>query len=430
MARDGQVLWTAGGICGEPHASILRAELRAVLETLKIAVAPLCIHVDNAAVVQGFEEGPAWGCESVRDGADLWRDIWECMRDVGEGVRVVKVKAHTSWWDVLFGRISARDRGGNDIADKEAKKALKEALRQSPTAMVNAYIARAVGWAAWIAEYASEWISDTGVEEDEEGNGRVGGDNEAPKETQRTTMGHEIWDMGGMWVCRRCGRQSLGKDERRALKSSPCQGSAGGRALAHATGNKNFLWNRHSLSTEGLQVQGAKVVQRSCIPGHMIDTGRLGEMEGTYAEKLRRSVRGFGGDGGGAGVDVERLLWGGEYGVEGEVGTRQPWNEDPSWLYLPHLREEEEGGPGGGRPRGTEVGIGIRAASQVQKGGHWLKCTGNLVWCSRCACFAHKRFGTGLKDTCRPAKLGAGRARLARLHAGRQPITGEPLGEG
>ena len=59
LAEDGKVLWTAGGVCGEAHASILRAELTAVPETLKIAVAPICIHVDNVTVVRGFRKGEA-----------------------------------------------------------------------------------------------------------------------------------------------------------------------------------------------------------------------------------------------------------------------------------------------------------------------------------------------------------------------------------
>ena len=224
VAEDGKVLWTAGGVCSEPHASILRAELQAVLETLKMAVAPICKHVDNAIVVKGFKKGRKWCTASRRDGADVWRDIWECMDDIGEGVRVVKVAAHTSWWDVLWGKISARDRGGNDIADKEAKKALKEALRCSPTAVYNAYWARAVGWATWIAVYSAKWIADT--VQDVVGEERVGGNRVG---TQRTTLGHEIWETGDLWVCRRCGRQSVLHDARRALKSSPCGGCAGGR---------------------------------------------------------------------------------------------------------------------------------------------------------------------------------------------------------
>ena len=99
-------------------------------------------------------------------------------------------------------------------------------------------------------------------------------------------------------------------------------------------------------------------------------------------------------------------------------------------MYLPHLQGREGGGEGeGSRRQDTEEGMGSAAASLVQKGGHWLKCSGNLVWCVKCACFAHKRFGVGLKGRCRPAKTGAVRARLARLHMGFHPVTGVALRE-
>ncbi len=49
----------------------------------------------------------------------------------------------------MVGRIVGKDRpgtdGGNDIADKEAKKALKEVLRSSPTAAYNAHWAMGCG---------------------------------------------------------------------------------------------------------------------------------------------------------------------------------------------------------------------------------------------------------------------------------------------
>ena len=155
--------------------------------------------------------------------------------------------------------------------------------------------------------------------------------------SQRTTLGHEIWEMGETWVCRRCGRQSEKHDVRRMLKSSPCFGSAGGRAVAHATGNRNYIWNRHALSATGLQEQGARMVQRSGIPGSMIDEDKLGEMEGTYAEKLKCSVRG-----GAEGVYAYAVEHGdGLFGGGNEDGGGwRPWEEDPQWLYLPHLSEE------------------------------------------------------------------------------------------
>ena len=51
ISNEGAVLWKMGGVLGEPQASIFRAELKAVLEVLRIAVPPLRIHVDSAQVV-------------------------------------------------------------------------------------------------------------------------------------------------------------------------------------------------------------------------------------------------------------------------------------------------------------------------------------------------------------------------------------------
>ena len=391
--NEGQILWRMGGTCGEPHASILRAELTAVLETLKIATAPVCIHVDNSTVVRGFEEGREWCVSAGRDGADLWREVWDQMKEVGEGVRVVKVRAHTTWWDVIFGRISARDQGGNDVADKEAKRALKEALRRSPTASVNASIARAIGWAKWIASYAGGWIKDTSVDPvGEEESARRGASEEGTTARERTTLGHEVWDMKGTWLCRRCGRQSANEDEGRALKSSPCAGSAGGRAVAHATGNVNYIWNMHALATTGLLQQGARLIRRSNIPAEMVDAARCAEMEGEYAETLRRDLRNV--EGQEAGVTGRGVAVGERHFEQGVRGERwvMPWERDPRWLYLPHLQE----GRGQGKATWTEAGLGGEVRSARLVGGHWLRTTGALVWCSRCACFAFKRHGRGL----------------------------------
>ena len=116
-------------------------------------------------------------------------------------------------------------------------------------------------------------------------------------------------------------------------------------------------------------------------------------------------------------------------GGEAVEGGR-PWNQAPSWLYLPNLQDERREREGDRRgSRGTEEGMGSIAAAQVQKEGHWLTFTGNLVWCSRCACFAHKRFGAGLKDACKLVRTGVVRARFARMHGGRHCTTGEMIRE-
>ncbi len=119
--EDGNKLWVLKGVCGEPHASIARAELRAVLETLAVAAPPLTIYSDSAFVVDGFTKGRRWCTRAGGEAADLWRLVWHRMEDIGGGVEIRKVKAHTTWIDVLKGRISREDRDGNAAADAAAK---------------------------------------------------------------------------------------------------------------------------------------------------------------------------------------------------------------------------------------------------------------------------------------------------------------------
>ncbi len=65
------------GTCPELQPSVVRSELRAVLEALRLAAPPLRLHIDNKEVVDGFTNGRAWCTEPGRDGADLWRQIWD-----------------------------------------------------------------------------------------------------------------------------------------------------------------------------------------------------------------------------------------------------------------------------------------------------------------------------------------------------------------
>ena len=82
-------------------------------------------------------------------------------------------------------------------------------------------------------------------------------------------------------------------DARKALKSCPCGGCASGRALAHVTDKKQILWKTNSLSTQCLQLQRARLVQRSCSREHTVDA-KKGEMEGTCAKRVKQSVQELG----------------------------------------------------------------------------------------------------------------------------------------
>ena len=368
-----------------------------------MALPPLRIHVDNAQVVQGFRMGRPWCVRSRSYGADLWREVWDKYEDVGGGIEVVKVKAHTSWWEVLAGRISARDRAGNDLADKEAKKALKEAIKSSPIAAFNGHLARAVEWAKWMLRYAESWKDDTTVgqeqadelerhSEEEAGGGGKG----------RATMTHEKWEVGSEVACRRCGRRERKTGGGRKPLDDACLGSAAGRALAHATGHKNYVWKEFRHSEAEYVCQGAALTLRSRVPASMVDESR-GEDE-AGKEGLREEERDDG-------------------------GFVEAWTRDPDWMIQPSLRvgcgraqEETQ------RPTGNAPGRCVRAGSS----GHLLRKTGAMVWCARCARFAQTRLGKGLKEQCVAGEVGGRSAavvqkRLSRLHAGLHPITGRWL---
>ncbi len=70
VLREGElkVSWKMHGTCTEVYPSVFRAELTAVLNVLRVALPPLRIHVDNAEVVKGFQQGEAWCPAPGRDG--------------------------------------------------------------------------------------------------------------------------------------------------------------------------------------------------------------------------------------------------------------------------------------------------------------------------------------------------------------------------
>ncbi len=122
--------------------------------------------------------------------------------------------------------------------------------------------------------------------------------------------------------------------------------------------------------------------------------------------------------------------------------------------------EDEAGasGPGGqaagglereGRPHGEEkrrrppMSEGGRSTTRVQgrrytgvvsdpvdtegAQGHSLFITGPIIWCDRCGRYATRRVRQSLKNKCVGLATGAYPTRLARLRAGRHPMTGEPI---
>ena len=162
LDEAGRWLWTKSGTLGGLNVSSFRAELRALLEVLLIAVPPLRIHSDNKCVVDGVQRGRAWYTRTKAAGADLWRRVFDRLEELqGQGeVAVVKVKAHTSWYDLLNRRISAKEQYGNWLADSAAKSATAASENEAPAGGFNEQLRTALAWVRWAARYSSEWVED------------------------------------------------------------------------------------------------------------------------------------------------------------------------------------------------------------------------------------------------------------------------------
>ncbi len=264
-----QPAWVMLGTCPDLLPSVVRSELRAVLEALRLAVVPLCIHVDNREVVDGFKLGEQWCTQPGRDGADLWRSIWAKMRDIGDGVDVVKVKAHTDLSDIDDGVITARDRVGNFLADAAARKGARLAELASPTGPARAELAKAIRWHNWSRRLAAVWVDDTGGRGDAEGAVPRVREERATRKGKGGGLRHLLWEKAGDLTCRRCGREARTALKLKDLQSSRCLGSAAGRLLARACLDPLALSRYCVLSRGDLERRGwtaRSVEDRAAVP--------------------------------------------------------------------------------------------------------------------------------------------------------------------
>ena len=376
---DGAPVWRLKGICGEAHPSINRAELRAVLEVLRISAGGVTIKSDSAFVVGGLKKGKKVCTAAGHEGADLWRELWPIWEDLEGTVSVVKVQAHATWVQVMEGRISHMDFVGNREADKAAKEALKVAKLEAPAEAYNYALAMAVAWGKWIMNYASVWDPNVQGEEDavERALEQEEADEREVQEVMRSSLPHELWKGRGRMVCRRCGRESTAQKTIHTFGTDACKGAAGGRVLAATTGNKNYIWSKHRHSIQEMRGMGLTRASLCIIPEAAIDQGRIDE----------------------ALIDME-----GQAG-----GTEQEGQGEPS------LERQDI------------------VAMQVSSGGatrrkHALRTRGQLMWCDACGAYAHQRAGSRIKGECAGAATTRHRlTRLMRLRAGRHPITGGAL---
>ena len=114
---------------------ILRADSWALWQDILLSEPGATFVSDCATVLRGLERVPKWCTAARRPHADVWRQIWECFRDIGDEARsdsVTKCKAHLSKAERAkldeTGRFMA---AGNERADVLAKECVMTPAKPS-----------------------------------------------------------------------------------------------------------------------------------------------------------------------------------------------------------------------------------------------------------------------------------------------------------
>ena len=243
----GKILFGIYGTCTDIFPTALRAELWAIERILSMALPPLVVCVDNQGVIDGIIAGKDWCCSSRRPAADLWRQIWRRLDDIGlEGLEFVKVKGHATQADVDAGRSTTLDRLGNDHADHFAGMGVDSAEEASPTLALRESHKKALRWYRWLLVLAGSWPDDVqkASEEDVKKRRAEATETRAVKKRRfefkkletwvdfprHPVRPHSLQATGGQLVCTSCQKQSSLHSDSRSLRDL-CKGLCLGNVL-------------------------------------------------------------------------------------------------------------------------------------------------------------------------------------------------------
>ena len=406
VVRNGdEPIWGKFGICSDAYLTVLRTELHALVEILRVTVGPIKIFVDNQQVVDGVANGRAWCCSPNRDGADLWPEIWRRLEDLPGLVTVLKVKAHLQYSDVVSGRIPWGVWIGNGLADLWAKRGSAEAERLSPCSWIHSEWSRARAYYKWALLIASEWLVDTELAAEDTAQPVPAPPVARPRTAPRDyTVTHELWKNRSHGWCRLCGIEAPWIRVRPPPAfRRPCRGSMGVRC--------GIIGREHAVSPRP----------------HAYDEGcvSLATLRARGAEKILHAVQPYDRSGGRSTPELGPPASLGGHAREDAMPASADYEDEDPFGHT-HL-------PMGYDDRGT--------TANLDEGGPFLKSTtaheahkshaltrhANLVWCRSCGRHAFARLGVGLLGPCRGEATGGYPSRLARMRSGCHPVTGKPL---
>ena len=372
----------------------------------------------------GNDNGPVWCCAAGRDGADLWKSIWQILGELSE-TSVVKAKAHLTFSQVIDGTISCGNWVGNGIADKWAKAGCDEAGRSAPCARVQREWITAVAWYRWLIRMSSDWKCDTASSAPllPPTSRR---DSEHPRVAEKPdpVASHELSRSADKAWCRKCGIFArLGRSWPPATLRRLCRGTMGercsieGREVARPSVQGNPDDGAISLAT--LSAFGA---QRLDFPP---------TAPNVHVSQLRPARGNTAADGDASPVAAVQ----GVYASLPMFDSREE-EDDPFGFADLGFDNETSLTPSSTSAHSTAhtlVGpaeaLPVAPASRLAgaHGSHTICKTGHVIWCRRCGRHAAVRLGVGLLKPCVGKAEGAYPARLVSLRDGRHPISGDPL---
>ena len=230
---------------------IARAELHAVLVMLRNAQAPATLWVDCQLILDGVAAGQRWCTSPKRQHADVWREIWTVLLDIGlGGITFAKVKAHQT-------RGEHEQRGADSIAfaaNREADLAARRGATEGGNIFLG-YIQAAVAEAAATTmgmltyfETLSQAVLAAGIMRDVECVPRSLA--EAPRKKKAKTIDaprHQIIQTATGLQCVVCRKQASKPVARAMFSGQPCEGSCAVRLVLSGSGefaeiNGHKLW--------------------------------------------------------------------------------------------------------------------------------------------------------------------------------------------
>ena len=429
VVRDGSTaLWGKYGVCDEPYTTVLRSELRALLEILRISAGNICIHVDNSQVVEGVQCGKQWCISSRREGADLWRGIWWLLEEL-QGVRVVKVKAHLTFSHVLQGAIEFDHWTGNGAADLCAKKACEVACASTGSAVMQAAWRRATEWYRWAVVVAANWIGDTAPSGPIQAAATPssGGRDTVALNVPRGGSKHEFWANRDTTWCRLCGATSpVTRKKAAAAFRRACRGSLASRCHAKSAASSLDPLT-YDDGVVPLAFLHEKFAERVYAPHVELEVGdpapplQSDTAVGVNRDQEERPPS--------IASDSDEDPFGHlQMGFDNVSGP--PDSARATLVDIDGLNRPPEPADDGSAAAHRSDSIAAQPAEDDPgpiHPSHSLRRTAGAVWCSHCGRSAITRIGVGLLRPCRGTAEGAYPARILRLRAGCHPVSGRPL---